>query len=302
MRMIRSPPSKRCQTERSGGTSSPRKSRSRPKRSLSSGATTNTTSWIRTSSPSRRDPGARAMGRPRGHEQLVARGAVTRAEHLRKKYTEPNAMIFGRARIARHSTSTCRCRVEPTEAGRVYRKISYGPLLDVFMLDMRTYRGPNGENKQRIRPRRLLPWPTSCLAQARAAGLAADLEGDRRRHAAGVDLTYDVDRKFGSEAIAQSDNGPPLGRELEIADLLSFIKQAANPEHGLADSRRALHGRPLLRPEQGRVSGFDPFWEFVSGPIHAGNWDPKSDRQDVRATSGLCESATEGLELLRSPE
>ena len=33
----------------------------------------------------------------------------------------------------------------PAEAGRVYRKISYGPLLDVFMLDMRSYRGPNGE-------------------------------------------------------------------------------------------------------------------------------------------------------------
>src|SRR5256886_17025733 len=37
---------------------------------------------------------------------------------------------------------------EPTEPGRVYRKISYGPLLDVFMLDMRSYRGPNAENMQ----------------------------------------------------------------------------------------------------------------------------------------------------------
>jgi alkaline phosphatase D len=39
-------------------------------------------------------------------------------------------------------------RFEPAEPGRVYRKVSYGPLLDVFMLDMRTYRGPNGENRQ----------------------------------------------------------------------------------------------------------------------------------------------------------
>ena len=30
------------------------------------------------------------------------------------------------------------------ERGRIYRKIAYGPLLDVFMLDMRSYRGPNG--------------------------------------------------------------------------------------------------------------------------------------------------------------
>src|SRR5882757_7113481 len=34
-------------------------------------------------------------------------------------------------------------RETPAEAGRVYRKISYGPLLDVFMLDMRSYRTAN---------------------------------------------------------------------------------------------------------------------------------------------------------------
>src|SRR6478736_4828088 len=29
-----------------------------------------------------------------------------------------------------------------TETGRVYRKIAYGPLLDIFMIDMRSYRTP----------------------------------------------------------------------------------------------------------------------------------------------------------------
>ena len=32
------------------------------------------------------------------------------------------------------------------EPQRVYRKVAYGPLLDVFFIDMRTYRGPNGDN------------------------------------------------------------------------------------------------------------------------------------------------------------
>ena len=41
----------------------------------------------------------------------------------------------------------------------------------------------------------------------------------------GLVVTYDTDRNFGSEAVAQGD-GPPLGRELEIADLLRFIKSA----------------------------------------------------------------------------
>ena len=35
-------------------------------------------------------------------------------------------------------------RETPAEPGRVYRKIPYGPLLDVLLLDMRSYRGPNG--------------------------------------------------------------------------------------------------------------------------------------------------------------
>jgi len=36
--------------------------------------------------------------------------------------------------------------------------------------------------------------------------------------------TYDEDRKWGLEAIGQGDNGAPRGRELELADILSFIK------------------------------------------------------------------------------
>ena len=32
---------------------------------------------------------------------------------------------------------------DQAEAGRIYRKICYGPLLDVFMLDMRSYRTAN---------------------------------------------------------------------------------------------------------------------------------------------------------------
>ena len=34
------------------------------------------------------------------------------------------------------------------EPGLVYRTLSYGPHLDVFMLDERSYRGPNGPNLQ----------------------------------------------------------------------------------------------------------------------------------------------------------
>ena len=70
---------------------------------------------------------------------------LTRAEHERKKYADKNAMILV-ARAARAFHEYMPRGVPPAEPGRVYRKVSYGPLLDVFMLDMRSYRGPNGAN------------------------------------------------------------------------------------------------------------------------------------------------------------
>ncbi|MEZ5840637.1 MAG: alkaline phosphatase D family protein [Hyphomicrobiales bacterium] len=32
--------------------------------------------------------------------------------------------------------------------GRIYRKVSYGPSLDMFFLDMRTYRNANGKDDE----------------------------------------------------------------------------------------------------------------------------------------------------------
>src|SRR6201982_3812714 len=72
---------------------------------------------------------------------------LTRAEHQRRKYVEKNALILA-ARGARAFHEYLPTRQSAAEPGRVYRKLSYGPLLDVFMLDMRSYRGPNAENMQ----------------------------------------------------------------------------------------------------------------------------------------------------------
>ena len=65
----------------------------------------------------------------------------------------------------------------------------------------------------------------------------------------------DAANKKGSEAFAQGD-GPPRGRELEIADILRFIKTARRSEHGVADRRRALRRGALLQSGQGAVPGF----------------------------------------------
>ena len=75
------------------------------------------------------------------------------------------------------------------------------------------------------------------------------------------------------DAIALGD-GPPERREHEIADLLSFMKRAGirNTVWLTADMHyTAAHH---YDPNRAVFSDFEPFWEFVSGPLHAGTWAP----------------------------
>jgi alkaline phosphatase D len=199
---------------------------------------------------------------------------LTRAEHLRKKYVEKNALLLA-ARASRAFHEYMPMRETLAEPGRVYRKISYGPLLDIFMLDMRSYRGPNGEGREAnygpdayfLGPVQVA-WLKRELMASRATWkvIAADMP-------LGLVVVYDGDRKWGVEAVAQGD-GPPLGRELEIADLLSFIKHAGirNTVWLTADVHyTAAH---YYDPNRAVFQDFDPFWEFVSGPLHAGTFGP----------------------------
>jgi alkaline phosphatase D len=199
---------------------------------------------------------------------------LTRAEHLRKKYVDKNALALAvRASRAFHEYMPMRESI--AEPGRVYRKISYGPLLDVFMLDMRSYRGPNGEgNQETYGPEAYFLGPTQVawlkreLTNSRATWkvIAADMP-------LSLIVVYDNDRKWGVEAIAQGD-GPPRGRELEIADILSFIKRAGvrNTLWLTADVHYCAAHR--YDPGKAQFQDFEPFWEFVTGPIHAGAFGP----------------------------
>ena len=72
----------------------------------------------------------------------------------------------------------------------------------------------------------------------------------------------------GAEAIANGDEGPPKGRELEIADLLRFNRDAgiANTVWLTADVHYTSAN--YYNPDKAKFQDFTPFWEFVSGPIH----------------------------------
>ena len=92
----------------------------------------------------------------------------------------------------------------------------------------------------------------------------------------------DYASKKGSEAFAQGD-GPPRGRELEIADLLRFIKASHinNTVWLTADVHYAA--AHFYSPDKAQFQDFMPFWEFVAGPLHAGNGLAERARQHVRA-------------------
>lgn len=154
------------------------------------------------------------------------------------------------------------------EPMRVYRKVSYGPLLDIFVLDLRSYRGDNTVNREEggapFLGAEQLAWLRREMVNSTAVWkvIASDMpigmmvkDGDNMENGANGD-------------------GPVLGREQDIAAILSFIKSAgiANTVWLTADVHyTAAHH---YAPERAVFQDFEPFWEFVSGPLHSGTFGP----------------------------
>ncbi|MFC9339929.1 alkaline phosphatase D family protein [Streptomyces sp. NPDC057020] len=152
--------------------------------------------------------------------------------------------------------------------GRMHRVVRYGPLLDVFVLDMRSFRNANSPGRQPddttgILGAEQLAWLKRELAASTAVWkvLAADMP-----------LGLVVPDGTNIEAVAQGDPGAPLGRELQIAELLRFVKHrritgtlwlTADVHHTSAQH---------YAPERAAFQDFAPFWEFVSGPLAAGGF------------------------------
>jgi alkaline phosphatase D len=163
-----------------------------------------------------------------------------------------------------------------TTPGRIYRKISYGPLLDVFVLDMRSYRGANSGNLQTTESA-----ATAFLGNKQVAWLQAGLKNSTATWkviAADQPLSVNIANDFPAnppqswEAVANGNNGPALGRELEIARLLSNIKQVnvKNIIWLTADVHYAAAYN--YDPAQAQFKDFNGFWEFIAGPLNAGTY------------------------------
>ncbi|MCB1956128.1 MAG: alkaline phosphatase D family protein [Rhodocyclaceae bacterium] len=193
------------------------------------------------------------------------------------RYTEKNVPLLV-ARGSRAFQEFSPMRPHSAEEGeRVYRRITYGSLMDVFVLDMRSYRGPNSFNRQPVAGPE-----TAFLGEEQLAWLKRELAGSRAVwKVIAADMPIGLLVGDGTDAQgrprwenAANGDGEPLGRELEFADLLRHIKRShvRNVVWFTADVHYcAAH---YYDPNQAQFQDFEPFWEFVSGPLNAGSFGP----------------------------
>ena len=151
-----------------------------------------------------------------------------------------------------------------------YRKIAYGPNLDVFVLDLRSHRAPNSENRQARSSK-----ATALLGRSQLDWLKQGLKSSKAtwKVVAGEMPIASLSPEYGLDSWANGD-GPPLGRELELAELLEFgLKyQIQNVVWLAADVHYAAAYH--FHPERAVWKKFLPFWEFIAGPLHAGTFSP----------------------------
>ncbi|WP_433060358.1 alkaline phosphatase D family protein [Dactylosporangium sp. CS-033363] len=161
----------------------------------------------------------------------------------------------------------------PLTPGKVYRKHSYGPLLDIFKLDMRTYKDVNDGDTYADPKRGLLG------AEQRAWLIRGLLESKATWKVIANDLPLGLvvpDGATAQEGVAQGDGGRPLGRELEFAEVLRTAHR--HGVTGIVFLTADVHYTAAHHydPARAAVQDFTPFWEFVSGPANAGAFGPNA--------------------------
>lgn len=185
------------------------------------------------------------------------------------RYPEKDIAVYA-DRAKRAFQEMAPIRYVPTEPGRIFRKIAYGPLLDVFFVDLRSYRTANrGVTDNGLFGWRQADWLRRELLASKATWkvIACDMP-------LGVVIWDDYGSKLGYEGVADGLNGPPAAREREIADLLTFMRDNSirNAVWLTADIHyTAAHH---YDPARAKFKEFEPFWEFVSGPLHSGTYGP----------------------------
>jgi alkaline phosphatase D len=158
----------------------------------------------------------------------------------------------------------------PLPPGRIHRVIHHGPLLDIVVLDCRSFRTANDGGVA-----------TKMLGDAQARWLVDTLTASRARWkviACDQPLSLVIPDGAAEERFEGWGNtaGPPQGREVELAAILGELQQ-----RGIRDLvwlTADVHYAAAHHYDPSRANGvrFDAFWEFVAGPIHAGTFGPNA--------------------------
>lgn len=189
-----------------------------------------------------------------------------------ERYQEKSiSLLAARANQAMFDCNPMRRQANDNE--QVYRRYRYGPMLELFLVDLRSYRGPMTANMQTepgtdtaYMGDKQLQWLKAALAESTATWkiICSDMP---------IGLIVQSWTTKLAENGANTD-GPPLGRELETAELLNFIhRQNIKNVHFITADVHYCSSN-FYQPEKAVYKEFSPFWEFVSGPLHAGTFGP----------------------------
>jgi alkaline phosphatase D len=161
---------------------------------------------------------------------------------------------------------------------RLYRRIPRGQHLDLFLLDMRSFRGSNpvADPRDDRAPSGLLgpeqeDWLIAGLRRSQATWKVISID---QPLSAPVRQLHDLD------GVANGDHGRPMGREPEIGRVLSAIKRygVRNVVWITADVHYTAANH--YSPERATFTDFEPFWEFISGPLHCSPFTARPDKLD----------------------
>ena len=180
------------------------------------------------------------------------------------------ALLAARAKRAFQEYTPMRFDVGDPE--RIYRAIRFGPLVDVIGFDMRSYRGANSKNRQPT-----LSGDSAILGAPQVAWIERRLLASTATWkiiASDMPLSLTVADGPLFEAVANGVPGAPLGRELEIASLLRFIRDRHIRNVVFVTGDVHYCAAHHYHPSRAAFTEFNPFWEFVAGPAHAGTFGP----------------------------
>jgi alkaline phosphatase D len=186
-------------------------------------------------------------------------------------HTEHSVALLA-ARAKRAFQEYTPMRFEPADPERIYRATRFGPLVEIFGFDMRSYRGPNSTNRQTA-----LSDESAILGSSQVAWLKRRLLASTATWkiiASDMPLSLTVVDGPLFEAVANGEHGAPLGRELEIAGLLRFLRDRRIRNVVFVTGDVHYCAAHHYDPSRASFTDFHPFWEFVAGPAHAGTFGP----------------------------